>query len=122
MPPLPLNRQSGMPQMNVAFAGWTQRLTLYRVTQTTVDGFVTDVSTAYTVQAVWQPLDPEEIKLKDEGQRSWEWIDLHIRGNKLLFATNDRLVYDGVKFKVMAVKDYRLNNYVEYHLVKDYQE
>jgi len=120
--PLPLNMQSGMPQMNAAFNGWTMPITLKVVTQNIVDGFVEDLVVNRTVQAIWQPLSAEEIALKPDGQRSWEWIDLHVRGNQFAFATNDRIERDGIRYKVMAVKDYRLNNYTEYHLCLDYQE
>ena len=107
--------------MNAAFNGWTTRITLIVIVQYIVDGFSTDTEIPKTVDAIWQPLDPETIALKPDGQRSWEWIDLHIRGNSVVFATNDRIIRDGVKYKVMAIKDYRLNNYTEYHLVRDYQ-
>jgi len=122
MPPKPLNQISGMPQMSAAFEGWTTNLILKLVTQTITDGFVTDTTTDLNVFGTWQPLSPEEIALKPDGQRSWEWIDLHIEGSVLLFATNDRVMYGGLKYKIMAVKDYTLNNYSEYHLVLDYQE
>jgi len=121
MPPKPLNQISGMPQMSAAFAGWTTRLVLKTVTQTVVDGFVQDATTDLNVLGTWQPLSPDEIALKPDGQRSWAWYDLHIEGSVLLFATNDRVIYNDLKYKIMAVKDYTLNNYAEYHLVLDYQ-
>lgn len=122
MPPKPLNQISGMPQMSAAFQGWTTKLILHKITQSIVDGFVQQAETTINVLGTWQPLSPEEIALKPDGQRSWEWIDLHIEGSKVLFQTNDRVIYGGLKYKIMAVKDYTLNNYSEYHLVLDYQE
>jgi hypothetical protein len=118
----PLNQISGMPQMSAAFAGWTIPITLSRITQAVVDGFVTESSTSLTIQGTWQPLKPQEIALKPEGQRSWSWFDLHCEGSALHFDTNDRIVRDGIRYKIMAVKDYTLNNYSEYHLVLDYQD
>lgn len=119
--PLPLNMQSGMPQMNAVFNGWTIRITFDVITQTIVNGFTVDTPKQVTVDAVWQPLSPEQIALKPDGQRSWEWIQLHVRGKELVFATNDIVTRNGVKYKVMAVKDYTLNNYSEYHLIRNYQ-
>ncbi len=108
--------------MSAAFSGWTQKLTLNKITQTIADGLVQDIKSTLTVSGTWQPLSPEEIALKPDGQRSWEWFDLHIEGASILFATNDRVIYAGKTYKIMAVKDYTLNNYSEYHLILDYQE
>lgn len=123
MPAKPLNLAlSGMPQMSAAFMGWKVNLALLRITQEISDGFLIDFQETVNVQGTWQPLDPEEIELKPEGQRSWEWIDLHIEGAKLLFDTNDRVLYNSIRYKVMARKDYTLNNFSEYHLVRDYDD
>lgn len=121
MPPKPLNQISGMPKMAAAFQGWTVPITIKKITQTIVNGFVTDTETTLQFDGTWQPLDPEEIQLKPEGQRSWEWIDLHCMGVNPGLATNDRVEYLGLRYKIMAVKDYSLNNFVEFHLVKDFQ-
>lgn len=121
MPTL-LKNISGMPQMKAAFSGWQSNITVQHITQEIENGFVKQNERCVCLKGTWQPLSPEEIALKPDGQRSWEWIDLHIEGNKILFATNDLVIYRGIKYKIMAVKDYTLNNYSEYHLVLDYQE
>lgn len=111
-----------MPQMSAAFAGWKTSIDLKKITQSVgTDGFVEESETALTVQGTWQPLSPEEIMLKPDGQRSWEWIWFHVEGATLLFKTNDKIFKNGIKYKIMAVKDYTLNNFSEYHLVLDYQ-
>jgi hypothetical protein len=110
-----------MPQMSAAFVGWKSTLEMKVVSQNVVNGFVQETERPLTILATWQPLSSEEIELKPVGQRSWSWYWLHYEGATLLFATNDRVVYKGVKYKVMAVKDYTLNNFSEYHLVLDYQ-
>lgn len=119
--PLPLNQQSQMPQMSSAFSGWTIKMDLAKITQEIVDGFVQDVETVFSVNGVWQPLSSEQIALKPDGQRSWEWIMLHVTGNKTLFATNDRIRRNGIDYKIMGLKDYRLNNYTYYELIKDFE-
>ena len=119
--PKPLNMQSGMPQMNAAFSGWTIAIKLVKIVQTVVEGFVRDIENSISVMGAWQPLSPEEIALKPDGQRSWEWINLHIHGNTIYFETNDRIKRNDIPYKVMAIKDWRLSNYTEYHLVRDYE-
>lgn len=122
MPAKPLNQISGMPQMSAAFEGWMSKITFSKIVQSVVDGLVVNTPVPITIDGTWQPLDPEEIKLKPDGERSWEWIDLHVRGKNIIFATTDRVDYQGLLYKVMAVRDYTLNNYSEYHLIRDYQD
>lgn len=119
----PLNvALSGMPQMSAAFAGWTIPISLLLIRQEISAGFLVNYEETVTVRGTWQPLDPEEIELKPEGQRSWEWVDLHVEGSTVLFKTNDRVLKDGVRYKVMSSKDYTLNNFSEYHLVRDFDD
>ncbi|WP_299074738.1 hypothetical protein [uncultured Paraglaciecola sp.] len=117
-----LNNISGMPKMKAAFAGWFKSLTLQVVTQTIDEGFVTDDMESVTFKGTIQPLSKEELRLKPEGQRSWEWLQIHCLSGSLNLTTNDRICYNEKIYKVMALKDYSLNNYIEYHLVADYEE
>lgn len=114
------NQLSGMPQMSAAFGGWKIKISLLKITQTVTSGLVTETSAKVDVQGTWQPLSPQAIQLKPDDQRSWEWIDLHVEGNAMVFKTNDRITRDGVRYKVMASLDYTLNNFSEYHLVRDF--
>lgn len=119
----PLNQVTGMPQMRAAFAGWTSPMVFNRIVQTVqASGFVTSAESIVNVRGVWQPFSAEDIQLKPEGQRSWAWFMLHIEGNSSPFATNDRLEFNGVRYKVMLKKDYSLNNYTQYELIADYQD
>ncbi len=116
-----INEMSGMPQMRSAFSGWQVSFVLIRITQTNNEGDITDVETSLNYVGTVQPLSPEEIKLKPEGQRSWQWLQVHVIIGEDL-KTNDRVFYNGKRYKVMLVKDYRLNNYIEYHLLEDYKD
>lgn len=121
MPAKPLSALAGMPQMHAAFAGWTIPITLTKIEQQVSSGFALNIKTDVAVMGTWQPLSPEQIALKPDGQRSWEWIDLHIEGKNVLFQTNDRIIKDDLTYKVMALRDYTLNNFCEYHLIRDYE-
>ena len=117
---LPLNQISGMPKMSSTLSGWQSIIDLYVVTQTIVDGFPVPSRVLHKFRGTIQPLSPEAIKLKSEGQRSWEWLQIHVVAGDLNLSNNDVIEYNGVEFKVMAKRDYTLNGYVEYHAVKDY--
>lgn len=117
----PLNQMSGMPRMGAAFAGWTKTITLQKRTQKIQGGFVTNVDTPFTFKGTIQPLSPKSISLKPEGQRAFQWLQIHCVSSSLNLRTNDRIVYNGKTFKIMADNDYSLNGYIEYHAVEDFQ-
>lgn len=117
-----LNQITGMPQMEAAFAGWANDITLTVVTQTVQStGFISNVENTINFKGVIQPLQPNQIALKPEGQRSFKWLQIHCLDRIINLNTNDRIVYNGEKYKVMARKDYSLNNYIEYHVIEDYE-
>ncbi len=116
----PLDQVSFMPQMATTLDGWMNPITLVRIRQTLVDSVPQDNRTTITFQGVIQPLKPEEIALKPEGQRSWKWLQIHVVSGSNDLANNDRIEYGGDTFKLMGNKDYSLNGYIEYHAVKDF--
>jgi hypothetical protein len=116
-----INQISGMPQISTAFAGWMNNITIVRITQTIVNGFSEDAEEQITFKGTIQPLNPRSIALKPEGQRDWEWLQIHCFAGNLNLVPNDRIIYNSIKYKIMASLDYSLNNYIEYHLVRDYE-
>lgn len=115
-----LNQLSGMPQMGAAFLGWQNSITLQKVTQNVVDGLTVDTLTSHKFQGVIQPLSAKQIALKPEGERAWSWFMIHVFAGTLDLTTSDKILIKGVAYKVMGVWDYSLNNYVEYHVIKDF--
>jgi len=107
--------------MNAAFAGWFSPITLTVISQEINAGLVTDNETMVTFKGVIQPLSPEQIQLKPEAQRSFQWLQIHCKTGGDRLNTNDRIAYGGKKFKVMAPLDYSLNGFLEYHAIEDYE-
>lgn len=113
---------SGMPQMNTTLFGWEQALELVKVVQSVTEG---DLSTQYInvqFKGVVQPLRDEQLSLLPEGQRSWEWIWIHAVASSLNLETADKVIFQNKTYKVTSKKDYSLNGYVEYQLVRDYTD
>lgn len=148
MPARPLNEITGMPQMAAAFAGWAGQIVIYKRTQQIEDGLVSYVGnptnfdggddedwdtpdelfdapiptlTRIQFRGVIQPLNPKLVMLKPEGQRAFTWFQVHCFSGSLNLDDNDQIIINGDDFKVMAVLDYRRNNYMEYHIIRDYQ-
>lgn len=107
--------------MSAAFSGWTMPITLVVIKQRIIEGFNKDVGSNKTFNGTIQPLSPKQLILKPEGERAWEWIMIHCETGELLLDDGDRIVYNGKTYKVMGNNDYSLNNFNEYHLVRDYE-
>ena len=114
-------RNSNMPDVSDGLGDWQERICLLLRTEQVVDGLVVNSDRKLVFYGCWQPLSPRALSLKPEGQQSWTWIQLHCQARSTNLMTNDRVVYNGDLYKVMALIDYSLNGYVEYHLVRDYQ-
>ncbi len=113
---------SGMPQMRVAFGAWQRRISLVKRVQEVVEGLVTNIDTPFVLRGTIQPLSPKSIMLKPEGQRAWEWLQIHCLANDTsILQPNDLILWNTLQYKVMASNDYSLNGFIEYHLVRDYQ-
>ena len=117
-----LKSLSGMPQMSDTLTGWQVPLTLEQVFQDIVEGDKVETTKFISFSGVWQPLRDEELQFKPEGQRSWEWIWIHAVAGSLNLETEDKVIFNQKRYKIMAVKDYSLNGFIEYQLVRDFEE
>lgn len=117
-----LNQVNNMPKVEEAFTDWQIDIVLRKITQINDGGFNVPVETNIKFSGSVQPLSAEQIQLKPEGQRSWEWLQIHVvTGDTTNLETNDRIIYNERPYKVMMKKDYKLNGYVEYHIMQDYE-
>lgn len=117
-----LKALSGMPQMAMTLTGWEVPLTLTKMIQSVNDGFVSFTEQTFNFMGVWQPLKDEQLQFLPENQRSWEWIWIHAKASELNLQTADKVIFNNKRYKVMAVKDYSLNSFIEYQLVRDYED
>jgi len=109
-----------IPKIQFALNGWESPITLIKITQAKVDFEVVNTQEQISFQGVIQPLNAEALKIGPLEMRSWEWLMIHTRIN-IELQTNDLIEYNGNQYKVMFEKNYSLNNYYEYHLVKNYE-
>lgn len=116
------NLYTSFPNMANTLNGWEVPLQLVKVTQEIVDGDAQYTEEFIRFMGVWQPLRDEELQFKPEGQRSWEWIWIHAKSGTLNLETQDKVIFNDKRYKVMNVKDYSLNGFIEYQLVRDYED
>ena len=110
------------PQMGEVLDGWEFPLTLIKIKQNIVEGDVVTQEEKIDFLGVWQPLKDEQLQFKPEGQRSWSWYWIHAKAGTLNLLTGDKIIFQNKRFKVMNVKDYSLNGYIEYQIIEDFQD
>ena len=113
---------ANLPDVSEVMNGWEVSMTANYVTQTLVDGVPTDTAVNKNIKGILQPLKPEEVLLKDEAQRIWSWYQVHIRESVYgeLFPAQI-LMLKSVPYKIMAKKDWTLDGYREYHVIRDFE-
>jgi hypothetical protein len=109
-----------IPKIQVAFNGWESPIKLIKITSSIVEYEKVFTRAEVNFKGVVQPLTAEALKIKPLESRSWEWLMIHTRTSAEIF-TNDLIEYNGKEYKVMFENNYNLNNYYEYHLVKNYE-
>lgn len=114
--------KSGMPNMRNTLDGWEIPLTLVKITQGISEGELVTTETTINFMGVWQPLKEEQLALLPEGQRSWSNVWIHAKSSELNLETADKVIFNSRRYKVIAKKDYGLNGFVEYMLIRDYED
>jgi hypothetical protein len=67
-----------------------------------------------------QPLKPQSLMLKPEGQRSWRWWTLWTES---FMNVGDKIVdYYGKRYKIMSTANWSGGGYYEYELVEGFEE
>ena len=107
--------------MSNTLTGWEIPLTLEKITQSIVEGDRVTTTQRIDFLGVFQPLRQEQLQFKPEGERSWSWFWIHAKVGTLSLQTQDKIIFNNERYKIMAVKDYSLYGYIEYELIKDYE-
>ena len=115
-----INETTLQPNVRCAFSGWEEQV-IYTFDVKTVDeGDVVTTAVPIYFMGMIQPLGGEELTLKPEGQRSWEWLQIHAE-TSLFLKTDDAILVDEKRYKVMKVGPWKRNGYYEYHVIRDYE-
>ena len=109
-----------MPTMRSTIMGWFRPLNLTRVIKQTVDFETKEVEIPLPAQGTWQPLSHAQLVIKPEGERAWQWFEIHSTPD-LRLEPDDVIFRDGAPYRVMAQGSYDDNGFISYHVVNDYQ-
>lgn len=120
--PLKINEISTMPQMQEAIDGWEIDVMVNQKRQSMVNGDVVYKNVLVKMCSVIQPLKMSDLELKTPQEREWEWYYLHIKSTYPQLTVNQQVFIKGNPYKVMKVKDYSLNAFREYEVIRDYEQ
>jgi len=112
---------SCVPDVGVSLRAWFQKLVLYKVTKQFIDYEVKESLIPFTTAGVIQPLSGTKLEMKPEGQRSWDWLELHCE-NGLTLTTDEVVSYHGRKYRIIQQKGYSAYGYGYYEMVNDYSK
>lgn len=116
------NQNSNLPNMSETIKSWFLNISFQHVTRT-LDEDSADLTTETTetinTLGVVRPPSAQELKLMPEGAWQWQWLQVHCLPDVEL-ETNQYVIYDNKKYKVMDKKDYSKYGYVRYTLLEAY--
>lgn len=108
-----------LPNVSGALLDWLQPMTFKVITKTVQRGDIIETATVYAGMGVRQPMKPQMLRMKPEGQRKWKWETFHTLPGTVLIP-DDVIDFAGVRFRIMEKLDWTEYGYLEYHLVQDY--
>ena len=116
------NLINGMPNMSTTLTGWEIPLEFEIIKQAINDGDAVKSVQKVQFMGVWQPMKTEDLQFLPEGQRSWDWYWIHAESGTLNLQTQDKIIFNGRRYKVMKIKDYSLNGFIEYNVILDFED
>ena len=81
----------GLPSVASALLGRFRPLSLGRVVKNVVEGEIVEVTQEFFCRGSIQPFGPQQLKIKPEGERSWNWQMLHTTPDIALMLRHTRL-------------------------------
>lgn len=108
-----------LPSVSNAVMAYFRPLILIFVQKTVVDFEIAEARRELRCSGSIQPFSSRELKIKPEGQRSWNWQMLHTTPEVKL--KNDmEFTSQGTRYRVMSQLAYQNFGYIQYELVQDY--
>lgn len=117
---IPLDQNIGnLPDVSSALLNWFQPMTFVQITKKMVNFQLVESAKRTFFQGVMQPFTPQQLTMKPEGQRAWNWYQLHAE-TSLVLVPDEVVQYLGQQYRVKTKRDYTQYGYIEYELILDY--
>lgn len=117
-----LNSESGtLPNVSGALKNWFQKITFVKIDSQIIDYKKVEVKTPISFKGVMQPMKPQEVSFRPEGERVWRWHTLHTEVG-VEIKVNDVILFNEVRYRVKDKSNFSAYGYLKYSLVEDYDE
>jgi hypothetical protein len=103
--------------MTDAFSGLTQQVQFAVLNKTQLNyNTIETIEAVSYFQASLQPLHPQQLAIKPEGQRMWKWYSMWCKNEIPM----DNYIRDaqGLQYRVMSKSDWSQAGYIEYQIVQ----
>ena len=107
--------------MRSAIRGWFRPITLVRVMTSIVDMEAKQARVEQECSGLVQPFGAQQLRLKPEGERSWNWVMLHVTPDVVL-RNGEEFEIRGTRYRVMSNNGWSDFGYISYELVEGYRE
>ena len=114
-----INSNPSLPDLSQGVNTFLQNVSIGFVQKQQYNGLTQETIAYQTYMAVKQPMK-EELAIQMDGERSWKWYEIHSTP-ELVLATDDVIVFGGIRYRVMAKMAYLEYGYVSYQVIEDYQ-
>lgn len=108
-----------VPNMRETLSGWMRPLALSRVTTEIVNYRAEQIERPLAAYGNDQPLSPQQLSLKPEGQRAWEWRVIWTTTD-LKLKPDDVILRKRTRYRVMGATDWEDSGFFRYEVVNDY--
>jgi len=90
-----------LPNLSNAVRAWSQKFTFDRITKSIVDYQLVETKSVLTFKGHIVPLSPTDLEIKPEGQRQWNWYEVHTT-TALELDLDDEVYWKSKKYRVMS--------------------
>lgn len=115
-----INLSGGIPNVEGTLSDWFKTMKIGVTVKTVVDFQLSETINYVDIQAVLQPFTTKQLQLKPEGQRSWNWETLHVKGTDQEFCLDDHVYIDGMKYRIMQKFEWQRYGFLEYQIIQDF--
>lgn len=110
-----------LPQLTTAVLAWSDKIMVGLVCKSQEDYKTVESILTKVYSGVLQSLQMTQLHILPEGQRGWKWYQLHSEPSLQLEVDDIVILDEGYRYRVMARKDYSAYGYMEYELVRGYE-
>lgn len=108
------------PDVSEAIQGWMRPIVLIRILKVVANFEVSNVRTRIPTLGMVQPFGNRELRLKPEGERSWDWQMLHVLSDVDL-KNGEEFQIGNTRYRVMSNAKWSDYGYISYELVEGYR-